>query len=161
MPDTLTHLTITTGDIACTARADVDDAVIALLTPLVATEGGAIPGPTGWYCDLWWPLAGSGARIPGAAVYQIAPGRADTPAGKAPYVMAAACWREEASAAACQQAQHLAAMMPSVRTPAMALPVPWLAVTVLPMAMTLSAGDLAALGDLERCLFWAIAEAQP
>lgn len=161
MPDTLTHLTITSGDIARTRRADVDDGVIALLTPLVAAEGGAVPGPPGWSADLWWPLADSGERIDGAAVFQIAPGRADTPAGKAPYVLAVACWREEASAAAWSQATALAAQMPPARTLGTPLPVPYLAVVVLPMALALDAGDLAALGDLERRLFWAIVEAQP
>lgn len=161
MPDTLTHLTITTGDIARTTRADVDDGVIALLAPLIQTEGGAIPGPLPWFCDLWWPLSDAGERIPGAAVYQIAPGRADTPAGKAPYVMAVCCWREDASAAAWSQAQQLAAMMSPTRTLGSPWSAPWLAVAILPMALSLSPDDLAALGDLERCLFWAIAEAQP
>lgn len=161
MTDTLIHLTITTGDIARTARADVDDAVIALLTPLVATEGGAIPGPLPWHLDRWWPLSDAGERIDGTAVYQIAPGRADTPAGEAPYVLAVCCWREAASPAAWSQAQAFAAQFPPARSLGPPLPAPWLAVAMLPMALSLDAGELAALGDLERCLFWAIAEAQP
>lgn len=136
--------------------------MIALLAPLISTGGGAIPGPLPWYLDLWWPLTGQGERTPGAAVYQIAPGRADTPAGKAPYIMAVACWREDASAAARLQAVTLAAQMPPPRIlGGMPLPVPWLAVAVLPMAMTLSPGDLLALGDLERCVFWTLWEALP
>ena len=43
MKQTMTHLTMNTGDTRESARAEVADDVIAALTPLVRAGGGAVP----------------------------------------------------------------------------------------------------------------------
>lgn len=158
----LTHLTSTTGHLATSTRDEVGEDVIAALMPLVRTEGGQVPQTPEWWVDLWWRLeqrAGEDpVRVPGAAVFQVARGPATSAAGQRAYVMGVACWREEVSEEAWQQAQHLAGMFPPDNLPPVAPPVPWLSVAVLPFAALLPPERVRMLGDFERCLFWALVE---
>lgn len=159
-PEQFNHLTLTTGHLRVSPRAEVSDDVIAQLRPLVAAEGGEIPAMPGWYLDFVFPLTQEGERQPGAAYFQIArePGMGETPA-----IMAIAAWEP----AAADKAWFMATM--SYRPfqalggkPALAQPkLPWLAVWLTPFALDAPPEKLAAFGDLERCVFWTLVETHP
>lgn len=157
---TLHHLTSTTGHLTRTSRSKVADDVIELLRPIVEAEGGQVPFTPEWHLDVW-RLLEDGEPKPGAAVFQVARGPASSDAGKRPYVMAVACWREELSAEAWQQAHQIADMAPPNNLPGEVPPVPWLAVTMMPAIMLLPRERVLQIGDLERCVFWTLVEAAP
>ncbi len=72
MPLLLSHLTLNTGYIARTGRAEVADEVVTLLLPVLDAGGGAVPGMPGWFLNVIFPIAPSGARLDGAAFFQVA-----------------------------------------------------------------------------------------
>ena len=134
--------------------------------PLIDAEGGAIPGIEGWFVDLLSPLDAQGAIRRGAAFFQIA----DEPGtSKRPVVMAFACWSHDMTEEVWQQVSLGYQAMrqplqvselwrdPPSRPPA----VPWLAVWLMPFLITADVETVALLGDLERCLAWALMEARP
>ena len=55
MSDTLTHITLTTGHSATTARSDVRDDVLMRLQPIIDAEAGLVP-EAGVYLDFIRPL---------------------------------------------------------------------------------------------------------
>ena len=160
----LSHITSNSGDLTISTRGDVGDDVVALLRPVVQAEAGWIPGPVRWHADLWRALVDG--VLPGCAAYQVAPGPADTPAGKEPYVMGMACWLPGRSEMAWQQAHDIARLFARLgpdwqdKLSPEAPQVPWLTATLAPgiVALALQPETVKMLGDLERCLFWAMVE---
>lgn len=146
---TLHHLTTTTGHVARTERADVADAVIALLKPIVEGGSGPIPGPEPLWLDV--------ERHPaGWAEFHLASGPAMAGVSVA-YGACVACWRATASGPALDRLERLARVLGSaVQRNHLPLPVPWLAVVLAPGIVTLSRESLGMLGDLERCVFWTL-----
>lgn len=155
----LHHRTLNTGHVANTPRADAAQPVIDQLLPLVDAGGGPVPGLPGWHVAVI-----RSPDQPGAAFFQLAqaPGLTRTPA-----VMAVACWRRPDHRVAWEQAvlgyralhgplSSLGLWHPPPPSPPPALP--WLAVWLTPHLATIDPADLAALGDLERCVAWALAE---
>lgn len=136
--ETLHHVTLLTGHVAHTRRTDVRDDVIALLRPIVAAGVARIPGPIEWY--LITPSPG-----PGWSIFSVSP----TTDPEAPdYVTCTACWDERAAPAAwATTGQH--------QPPP---PAPWLAVALGPAFPSVGLNAASMLGDLERCVFWTLAD---
>lgn len=148
------HLTLNTSHVTMQARADVGDAVIAILWPLVQGGGGPLPGMPGWFLDVRFPQDARGERIPGRAFFQVA----NQPRiFSRPPMMAVACWRDEASAGAWAQATDAYCQMgaPIAKAPP---PTPWLAAWLTPTSVTVDPAVLFVFGDLERCVAWTLAE---
>ena len=158
----LWHYTANSGHVAETSRDEVDQRVVARLLPIIDAQEGDLP-EAGFGIDIMTPLDEHGHRLPGAAFFQIQPQGERMP--KTPYVMAVCCWRADREAGAWQQFRQIAeigaAALPN-RPATLAEPpdIPWLAVNVLPAAMLLPAADIPVLGDLERCLAWALIESE-
>ena len=160
----LCHLTLNTGHLARTPRSEVPQAVVDRLLPLVDAGGGPIPGLDGWHLDLMFPLDDRGARMDGAAYFQVAP---EPGTSRRPVVMAVACWRPELAASAWTQAvAGYTAMRSSLIASSLWLEppdsppasLPWIAAWLTPF-IALADAETMAFGDLERCLVWALADA--
>jgi hypothetical protein len=158
----LWHYTANSGHVAQTGREDVDQAVIDRLLPIVlALEGDLL----GLGIDILLPTGehpGAGF-LPGTAFFQIGP--AGERMSRHPYVMAIACWRADREARAWAQFREIAEIGAEAwpnRPAALAEPpdIPWLAVNLLPHAAALSPEALMTIGDLERCLAWALIESE-
>jgi hypothetical protein len=131
------------------------------LLPLIDAEEGYIP-EVGFGFDIMRPQSGEGPRN-GAAFVQIAP---ETGMSRRPYVMCVGCWQVPMSRDAWSQVRQLNATQRAALAslqfwkpiPQQRPPVPWLAVVITPFMMTLDEERIRMLGDMERCLFWALAE---
>ena len=144
----LRHVTLNTGHVRISPRADVPGWVIDQLAPTIRAGGGNI-GVPGWRFAF-------NHRTDGAAVWQIGP---DDHASDA-WVVCAMCWSLSLSGWAWR---NLMDLVRALGLPGDASPitdVPWLAVVMLPGCDNLSADDLAALGDAERCIAWAILDSE-
>jgi hypothetical protein len=159
----LYHLSLNTGNVARTTRGAVDQKVIDHLLPLIDNEEGAFRGLDMEF-DLYRPrdLQNDKAPIDGGAIFRIGPD-AKSPM---PYVICFACWKQDMAEETWEQARDayeqfkpmLEAMnfwQPMERTHP---PVPYLAVILLPTLIVLDPDRLMMMGDMERCLFWALAE---
>lgn len=164
MPDAtqLWHYTANTDHVAETRRAEVDQHAIDVLLPIVDAQQGDLPD-LGIGIDITTLVDTDHRRLPGAAFFQIEP--TGERMSKAPYVMCVACWRADREADAWAQFRQLvdigAEFWPD-RPGALAEPpdIPWLAVHLLPAIGTLPPATLPILGDLERCLTWALIESE-
>jgi hypothetical protein len=142
-PRVLSHLTLTTGHLRASPRAEVGADIIELLRPIVAAGAGEVKGlhihieerrddrvtfTLGWSRDVV------------AVRCVLAP--ADSPAA----------WTHARNLAVA------AGQIPTMR----ARPVPpWLAAIVLPPTGGLPLAQTRMLGDAERCVAWALLEAPP
>ena len=140
MPD-LRHYTINTGDLVVVPRPLMPDERIEALQPVLDRDGGPIGG-TGWRVDIFRARP----RQPGAAVYQIGTGTGPAPSTD-PLVLCWACWLPDSEAGLRRTMVQMQAVPGWRELPA--LPLPWLAVLLLPWASTLDATDLQALARLE------------
>jgi hypothetical protein len=158
----LHHLTLNTGHVARTARAEVGQETIDLLLPLIDAQNGTFVD-LGLAFDVMCPLDNGGRPVPGAAFFQIAP---TAGLSKQPYVMCIGCWKQSMSEEAWKQAVTMYRSQRAVlepislwrRPPTKTPPVPWLAVMLMPYLIALDPERIGMLGDMERCLFWALAE---
>lgn len=167
----LHHLTMNSGHVAETRRSDVKDGVVRLLRPIVRAAntstklhgGGRVPGGLLLHLDVWPGLAdvvGQAITAPACGAFQVGA----TAMSKAPYVMGVVCGVDDHEETAWQMASMLMTrMLPAeVRPPRPPRPssTPWVAVTVGVPILTgrVSPRTIALLGDLERCLAWAILE---
>ena len=157
----LSHLTLNTGHLARTARAEVGSDVVSYLLPIIDAEGGAVPGMPGWFLDFMFPIGQDGGRLDGGVFFQIA----DEPGtSKRPVVMAVAAWTEAMAGSAWEQAMlGYRAQQPALAAfglwrepPDGTPPLPWLAVWLTPFAGLADAQAMQAFGDLERCVVWAL-----
>jgi hypothetical protein len=158
----LWHYTANSGHVAETGRDAVDQDVIDRLLPIVDMQQGDLP-ELGLGIDVMSPLDPQWRRLPGAAFFQIAP--VGERMSKAPYVMAVACWRADREADAWAQFLGIAGICAEFwpRRPAVLdepPDIPWLAVHLLPRIAELPPALLPVIGDLERCLAWALIESE-
>jgi hypothetical protein len=159
----LYHLTLNTGDVTRTPRSEVSQQVIDHLLPLIDNEAGKFE-PINIGFDIWRPLTDDDKPIDGAAVIHLLPWP-DQESGMT-YVIAMACWKQEMSEGSWERLREiyqeweilLKAMKMWRAMPDAAPPVPWLAVIPLPTISLLDPDRLMMMGDMERCLFWALAE---
>lgn len=162
MTDLLHHITLNTGDIHISSRADVSQVTIDYLLPLVDNEAGEFPALNIGF-DVWRPTDDADQSIDGAAVFHIMPAPDD---GIITYVLGVGCWQPDMNAGSWQRLGEIyREWAPFLRKvnfwkpmPAVAPPVPWLGVIPLPTITMLDPDRIIMLGDLERCLFWALAE---
>lgn len=145
---TLHHLTLNTGHVARTERADVADDVIALLHPLAQAGGAWLPGPQPWWLEV--------APHYGWAEFHIASGPALS-AGLRSYAACVGCWLPSADPWAVTTLAMLARVAGVAWEP-VPLPIPWLGVALTPEIAGLSPAAAGMLGDLERVIFWTIVE---
>lgn len=138
----LAHVTLNTGNIVHSPRSGVWPETMALLAPMIA-DGRGSPGGVPFLVA---------ERSEAAALVMLC----DPPA-----VACGVCWSEERSTAAWQALIQLGAASGLRRVPDHIPAVPWLGVVVLPTALLLDPATLMSLGDLERCLAWALIEADP
>lgn len=147
-PPDLHHLTLNTGHLRLSPRAEVSEEVIAVLRPLVAKGSAPVPGMAGWHLHFVFPEDG-------AVFFQIA----DRPGlSKTPVLMAIVAWQAEAAATAWKTAttSYKQICGPGCLAPPAMPPVPWLAVWLTPFAGRVRPDELFAFGDLERCVAWAV-----
>lgn len=162
----LHHLTVASGHLATTGRDAVDGRIVDQLLPVIDAEGGAVPGMPHLWLDLWRPIGPGRRPVPGAAFFQIdQDGTGATRPSKRPVLMAFAAWMPAMSADAWSQVRQADAVhrrwLPSAPPlPATPPPLPWLTVFVTPAMTTLLPEEQMALGDLGRCLAWALIESE-
>ncbi len=161
MPLVLSHLTLNTGHLAHTVRADVADKAVTMLLSVLDAGGGAVPGMPGWFLDVMFPLGSNGAKLDGGAFLQIA---AEPGASTRPVAMAVAVWCRDLAANAWEQAMvgYWAQQRPLScidlwrDPPARPPPLPWLAAWLTPFVDLADAATLQTFDDLERCIVWAL-----
>lgn len=138
----LAHLTLTTGHVRMSPRAEVADDTLAALRPIVAIGGGTVHGMT-------------------IALEPAAPGGRAFALGWSPQpaVRCVLCWDSAHHDRWWTEALGYA----GVTLAAFAVqPVPWLAVALVPAAAIRCTRDqLCMLGDAERCVAWALLDALP
>ncbi|HET8627032.1 MAG TPA: hypothetical protein VFL91_06415 [Thermomicrobiales bacterium] len=177
MADTLTHLTLNTGHIRESPRAEVGADILARLAPLVAEDGGPLPPPFSGYR---LSIVRGEDEAAGSAIFTFSGAR------DIPLVTGLVCWRAAASADAWGQMAELMAEVGAAAGAPLPPPsgppprVPWLAVMLWPtialdrrnfeveaVVRRLDepvddrvALDIAVswLGDAERCVAWALIE---
>lgn len=173
----LTHLTLNGGHVSAVPREEVADSAVNVLRPLYRAakaegSGGGGPAPGGLllHVDIWPGAMVKGRPLPcrGVASFQIGA----TPMSKAPYVMGVVCGVDDGEAGAWALVELIAKATcpPEVRhrLPSQVRPrtdkrpdsTPWLAVALgAPvLAGRVSQETVGLLGDLERCMAWAILE---
>lgn len=151
--DTLYHLTINSGHARPSPRAEVGDATIAMLAPLIAAGGGRLPGPFAAYAVTLVRVEGE----PDSATFTV---ERD---GRLPLVTCFVFWGAGDGArfwavVGTRLGQIAASMRPGAmptRLPRRPSASPWLAVLLWPTADQ-DRDALAWLGDFERSLAWAL-----
>lgn len=153
----IAHLTLNTGDVRQSPRAEVPDSVIELLRPLVQHGGGPIPN-TQWHCFMSFTDGGSCFDIRLNPDHQaLMCGVAWTPQGSDEV------WRgiedlyhkttESMLRAGCRLPESELAMPEQPST------LPWLGVVLLPgIYLATASSDLFWMADFERCLAWTLIE---
>ena len=92
-PATLRHLTLNTGQITHLERVDFMPDEIDRFVPVIGMQGGSIPGLSGWFVDIIFPLDQDGQRKDGAAFFHIT----EQVGSKSAPVVGIVCWREALS----------------------------------------------------------------
>lgn len=135
----LQHVTMMTGNLVQSPRSGVEQRTIDWLQPMLRAGQGEAAG-------IPFEIV---RRLPGAALLTI---------GSPPGVLCGVCWARERSDdgwAAMLAASHETGAR---AFPAEQPPVPWLAVTILPGMLSMGFEVVGMLGDMERCLAWALIE---
>ena len=159
-PATLQHLTLNTGHISHLERDDFLPDEIDRFVPVIGMQGGAIPGLSGWFVNISFPLDSAGQRKDGAAFLHIA----EQSASEAPVVMGIVCWREDVSADAwhhmMQAYRRLQRPLRGVglwRTVTSKRPAtPWISVWFTPGVGLMDQERVASLARAEQALAWAL-----
>lgn len=138
----LHHVTINTGHLLISGRGEVMAETMEWLAPMVAAGRGR-PG------DIPFAVERRGQ---GSALLRI---------GEPAAVWCGVCWEEERSREAWEAMLALAHQSGVTQAPGSRPPVPWLAVLTLPAMFTLPPEQVMMLGDMERCLAWAVIEQEP
>lgn len=134
----LYHLTLTTGHVYCSPRAEVQPDTIERLRPLLRDGSATIAGIT---IELDPPQ-------PGGRVFWLGGANRDA-------VRAVVCWDADNPRWWADAVAHPTEVARPLVQPPWA---PWLAVELLPAATKLSPEVLAMLADAERCVAWALIE---
>ena len=153
------HLTLTTGHNRLSPRSEVRDETIKSLKPLVDVGRMEFPH-LGIQVSVVQPER---ADQRGTACFQIGP---ITSGISGPYVIGFCCWKDEMSEIAWQATvQYYRAQRVMLgegllyREPQDDPPqAPWLAIIITPYMLGLDKDRTMMLGDLERCVFWTLAE---
>lgn len=155
----LHHLTLTTGHVARTTRAEVRSAVIMSLAPLAQSGGGTVPC-FGWNVEVRRPQPHSTEALCNGAASFIVHDAVRAPLMPSPLVRCVVCWQAERSNDAWDLAKQAAqdSRLPTTASIRQPREVPWLAVMLCPGIMDLSPVAIAALGDFERCFAWTLIE---
>jgi len=140
-PTTLAHLTLNTGHVCNSPIYKVHERAIQALAPLVRAGGGAIPACPGWSCDITCDTKGAAFSFSFRRI---------------PVVLCTLAWDADNATELWASAVD-SIYLKSAELPDLPVSVPWLAVNLLPTSLVFcSASDMGMLGDLERCLAWAI-----
>lgn len=144
---TLAHYTAQTGHLRLQPEAEMDRSLLPLLTPLVASPGRRpIPHANGLHV-----IAPSQADAAGCASYLI------ETTDKQPVVIGLLGWSSSA-----QALWGAAVGWPGAQLPSSPVSLPWHAIILMPGIASLDKDTILMLGDIERCLAWAIiTTAQP
>lgn len=135
----LHHVTINTGHLLISGRSEVMSETMSWLAPMVAAGGGRPAG---------MPFAIE-RRSQGSALLRI---------GEPAAVWCGVCWDELRSSDAWMAVLALAQQSGVAHAPDSRPAIPWLAVLTTPVMFTLPPEQIMMLGDMERCLAWAIIE---
>lgn len=159
----LSHLTLNTGNIVRTSRADASIETIDALLPIIDAGGGPIPGVDGWFLSVSRPQGATrDTARNGAAFFQIStdPGLSVSPA-----IICVASWQEDMAGSSWWMLTQSYIGMKSAlkrqniwRAPPTDTPatLPWLGVYLTPFATVADHETIKRFGDLERCVAWAL-----
>jgi hypothetical protein len=158
----LYHVTLNTGHVAETARAEVSQKAIDYLLPFVDNESGQFPQISIGF-DIYRPLKEDGSARDGAAIFHIMP---VPETSEITYAVCLGCWKADMTEGAWERLREVyVPWAPALRKFGLwkpmadaPPPVPWLGVIILPTIVMLDQDRILMLGDMERCLFWALAE---
>lgn len=155
----LHHLTIPTGHVAVTSRADVSNLVVDRLAALIDAEGGPVP-EIDMYVDILRLIDHETRRpLDGIAAFTVQLG--GRPGGRA-VTSNIVCWADQLADQAWATVTDMSATggeIPSLTGRPITRPdLPWLSSTILPGLLDMPRHDIAALADFERCLAWALIE---
>jgi len=158
MKQTMTHLTMNTGDTRESARAEVADEIVAALEPLVRAGGGAVPRLP--------PYTVAITREEGAAAFTLSHPE------YGPLVTCVLCGDDARADYAWKHCEKLylkivddlaraGLPMPEsiMQLPPQPEQAPWLAVILTGAALVIPNDAMEWAGDFERCLAWTILEA--
>lgn len=137
----LGHATLNTGNLVYSPRSGVHAETMEVLQSMIAAGYG--------------DAAGIPFRIP-----ERGAGTALITIGEPPAVLCGVCWDESRSDEAWMTMLEAMRQSGYVKAPDRIPPVPWLAVLMLPAMLALPIETILMLGDLERCLAWAVIEAE-
>lgn len=152
------HLTLNTNHSTRQRAEDISPEVLAVCRPLVDARGGPIPGVSPWHVRI--------TIAPGGAVWSIHRGT------QPDAVFCGLAWDSAAASevwTALERAYHQTSdamaragvLAESVaHSPEMPEGLPWLGVVILPGLALSAQTDVSWMGDFERCLAFAILEAQ-
>lgn len=157
------HLTANTGNVVMQPRSSADAETVRALIPLIKAEDGRVPSMPGWFIDFWFPLDSRHQKLSGGAAFQVA----DASMSTSPAVTGVACWRPDRSADAWAQATKNYGFLKPVwdmlgiwrPLPERPPQTPWLVVWFLPTFVLIPWKTQMMFGAVERCVAWALAEA--
>jgi hypothetical protein len=138
----LHHLTLTSGHLRASPRSEVGDDILTLLRPIVQLGSGVISGLHVEITD----------RSP--IVYTLGWDSADSP-----WVRCVLCIEDVSHQQLTWQHARALAQLTGCVVTVPEPPQPWLAVILLPHALPGDAERWRMLGDAERCVAWALIEA--
>lgn len=143
----LAHLTVNTNHLRMSPRKEVSSEAILVCSSFVQQGRHDIPGLPGVWCETRRKNVGRASLTIGGRHGAV--------------IAALLAWEAEAAARAWPAiialARHGGVIAPEVRMPKT---LPWLAVSLAPIAMVLTRDELMALADFERCWAWAVLESQ-
>lgn len=154
------HVILSTGQVTIQPRESVPNSVLATLRPVVAAQGGAVPGTPEWFLYFWCPSIEE--RNCGFGIFQIAdcPGQSLTPA-----MMAIACWEEAISAKLWSAVAQAYIPLDFLRRyglwhemPLSAPRTPWLASWLYPWVMEADVSNIRRLTAIAVDVAWALTE---
>lgn len=156
----MTHHQLNFGHVETSHRIEVDVRALDHLLPLLDAGQGPVPGAPGWHLAVSRPADAQGVPRPGAAMIQVgkAPGWS-----RYPVIIGIACWRDEMQHEAWAQVNAgygaleeplrvlgLWTMLPPLPS------LPWVATWATPWVAMADPTLSGMLGDLERCVAWAL-----
>jgi hypothetical protein len=161
----LSHYTANTGHLSVTPRNAVANQVVDLLLPLAQHGGGYIPKMPDVYIGINQDVDADQIRS-GWATFKIGSGPFKSNDDELPWVVGVGCWDSAYSPKSWAVAHFFSRMYLDLglkmqyRMPIDAPNTPWLSVILLPAPHSSFFKYMNMLGDLERCLFWTLAEAR-
>ena len=162
---TVRHYTANTGHLAITPRSAIGNDVVKSLLPLVHNDGGCTQQIPDIYVGIDRGSDADQVRR-SYSTFRITSAQSKNKAGKLPWVVGVGCWNDACSVESWAVANDLAHKYLEIGLgmksllPTDAPKTPWLSVVLLPSTEINFFKYLYLLGDLERCLFWTLAESE-